>query len=326
MNDFLRAFRRCTYLAAMLVFVPLPYRSLLAFILLVVYYIETRKSNLTYSEKAHRSEEPLAVRSLPSWVAWLLVLEFSPLMVSIRSLTGEKELVVYRHFWSLRDTTEQATVSPWWHMLFSIGLFCLVIIPSVLIVTLPVSLSLDIAMFGTQLLLLWLLQAVINRYLRDDFTEPLNYSQQKNTRTYISYLPREGTPAFARRTLRQQEIYLGIRTLRTTSQIVPQVLQAHEQGHIILGHTTLLFYLRQLRTLTIIATLVAAGSLPATLTNASGPLAALALAIFVLLLVLPELVQFLAQTAWERSADNWAAEHVGQNNVYLVRSQLKSGY
>jgi Zn-dependent protease with chaperone function len=207
--------------------------------------------------------------------------------------------------------------------MLAIIILLLVVGPTLAIIMLPFSLYLNLCMFITQMSLLLLSREIVNRSLREDYLNAVVYGNKRNLKTYVSYLPREGVPAFARRTLRQQEIYLAAREVYNAAPVVVQVLQAHEQGHIALGHTNWVFYLRKLRALAVAGALLVLLSFYHTLTGVSGPGAALILGGGIFLCIAPELFQFLWQGKWERGADTWAAAYVGQGNVHFVRMALR---
>jgi Zn-dependent protease with chaperone function len=249
-------------------------------------------------------QQPIWSRLLPGWVAWFLVAECAPLAGEALPLGRRVYLEATPERYSFRPEPSQRRRAI--DLALSIAVIILCVLPNIAILTPSLTQPLFLAIAGGACLAqLCLVTYTFKRYLRAELSDIYKRTlidPFPKTRTFYSYLPSE-TPAFARTNWRgRPEIYLNAR-LQVPERII-RALLAHEQGHIAMGHVRLLFLLRCCRVAAIVIALIALVAAGSLLQQSSGPAAALALLVWVGLLIAPEAVSFLMQGPFERQADS----------------------
>lgn len=329
-NDMFAVIRHSGYVAPFLVFFAPPLRLLILLGVFLVLLLERRTKLLRQTPTFQIRQEGLAqqellwTQRLPLWVGCLLLTEHFfrngpplPLRYPVR-------LSATREGYSLNQSFENHV--GWVEYCLEGAILLLCILP-VLSVFIPFTLIAIGLASGAVLAQVYLQKHAFNHYLRaeePEMQDAMGIQKLPKVRTFRSYLPQENVPAFAWRSWRGQEIYLDARLLAPAS--IVQALLVHEQGHIALGHTTLLFLLQCCRYITISFGLLVISLFGATLGQASGPGALPWLLAFIGGLLAPEIVKLIRQDAWEQQADHWAAIRLGQGAVHTARLYVLSRY
>lgn len=325
-NDFFAVMRRAGYVAPIII-ISLPSLRIIVimgvflFLLLERSTTLSRRAGLPQTGQANGAQqEALWTQSLPLWVGCLLLIE---------NLFIVGEMLPLRYPVALRATRQgyvliQRSASPatWLEYCLEAGILLLFVLP-MLSVCIPSTLIASATASGAILCQLCLRRRAFDRYLRveeeSEIVATLASSELPIVRTFRSYLPQENVPAFAWRRWCGQEIYLDAGFLKTAPTSIVQTLFMHEQGHVALGHTQLLFLLRCFRYIVVISGLLVLSVFSTTLGQASGPAVVPWLLAFVGGLLAPDIVKLLFQGVWEQRADRWAAVRLGQGAIYTAR-------
>ncbi len=325
MIDTIRVVRRCSFFLSMLLllrsFVPNVWSIAIVFFALGLAYIDRQQFATNRDLFFQVNDSALCTYRIPAWVAWLALLESHSLTVQNIPFVRDVQLEATKQSWRLCDDSQSKP------SLISGILVSEIIVSCLLPVFLFILVQGNTLYFLFFLVLMSLIgwRFVLWHYMRESYASPTQFDRlkRKHIKTYMLYLPQRQGPAFTRRTWLGYEIYLDARMVKQLPQNALDTLQAHEQGHIAHGHTDIEFCLRILRYITIIGAILSLVVFPTQIAHATGPAAALAALIFILLLVAPEVVTMSFRTSWEKAADAWAAQHVGQQAINALRVGLR---
>lgn len=325
--DLLAAFHTASVVIYPLIWVPIYLRPLpvLALCLIILWERGDRLASGKEVPWPGREPEPRWSRPLPCWVAWLLRLDMPALTGEVMTIRWRLSLVAEARGYALRSCPGQPLA--WRESAQAIGVVLLALLPACGLVLTDFRLLIAVC---TAPALIWILlrRLAFQRYLREELKElpeGVALLPEPAVKLFTSYLPQKDAPAFARRTWSgQQEIYLDA-WLQVPVQVL-QVLLLHEQGHIARGHTTLLRSLWDCQLGAVLVGLLAAVCLPQFLDELSGPVAALCLLLWSMLLMAPLLGKLLCLRRWENEADQWAITHLGPGALEAARLYLRRCY
>ncbi len=326
MIDAISIVRRCSFFLSILLLLRdmLPNAWSIAIVLfaLGLAYIDRQQSAADRNLSFQFNDPAICTYRVPAWVAWLTLLESPSLSVQRIPFARSMQLEATRRSWRLCEDSDSSPSVMSAILVSEIIGSC--VLPVFLFILLQGKILYVLFFIVLMSLVGW--RFVLWHYVREHYTHPTHFGavKQKRVKTYVLYLPQKQGPAFTRRTWRGYEVYLDARMVKQLPQNALETLQAHEQGHIARGHTDVEFYLRLVRYIVVLGALLSLIVFPTQLAQATGPIAALGALLFIVLLVAPEATSMSLRMSWEKAADAWAAEYVGQQAINALRVGLRT--